>query len=130
MASFISNKVVKLIIERDFVISKSSILILGITFKENCPDIRNSKVIDIVRELSQFNINVDVYDPHANFKEVKVEYGIDLIPAISKKYTAIILAVSHNEFLNIDFNSIVESSSSIIYDTKSILNRGIITARL
>ena len=130
MASFISNQVVKLIIERDFVISKSSILILGITFKENCPDIRNSKVIDIVRELSQFNINVDVYDPHANFKEVKVEYGIDLIPAISKKYTAIILAVSHNEFLNIDFNSIVESSSSIIYDTKSILNRGIITARL
>jgi UDP-N-acetyl-D-galactosamine dehydrogenase len=130
MASFIANKVVKLIIERDFVISKSSILVLGITFKENCPDIRNSKVIDIVRELTLFNMNVDVYDPHASLKEVKDEYGIDLISTISKKYTAIILAVSHNEFLNLDYNSIVESSSSIIYDTKSILNRSIITARL
>jgi UDP-N-acetyl-D-galactosamine dehydrogenase len=130
MASFVANKVVKLVIERDFVISRSSILILGITFKENCPDIRNSKVIDIVRELTQFNISVDVYDPHANIKEVKVEYGIDLISSIHKKYTAIILAVSHNEFLNIDFNDIVESPSSIIYDTKSILNREIITARL
>jgi UDP-N-acetyl-D-galactosamine dehydrogenase len=105
-------------------------LILGITFKEDCPDIRNSKVIDIYRELQQFNMNVDVYDPHADKHEVKEEYGVDLVETISGKYDAIILAVSHKEFLELDIRSICANSDSIIYDIKSFLDRSIVDARL
>jgi len=105
-------------------------LILGITFKEDCPDIRNSKVIDIYRELKQFNMNVDVYDPHADKNEVNEEYGINLVDTISEKYDAVILAVSHKEFLKFDIRSICSSSDSIIYDIKSFLDRSIVDARL
>ena len=105
-------------------------LLLGITFKEDCPDIRNSKVIDIFRELLQFNKIVDVYDPHADKHEVKEEYGINLVESISDKYDAIVLAVSHKEFLRLDMRAICASSNSIIYDIKSFLERSIVGARL
>jgi UDP-N-acetyl-D-galactosamine dehydrogenase len=130
MGVFVANKLVKLLISKNHIISNSKTLILGITFKENCPDIRNSKVIDIFHELQQFNINVDVFDPHADKHEVKVEYGIDLIETISDKYDAIILAVSHKEFIEFDIRSICASSDSIIYDIKSFLERSIVDARL
>jgi len=130
MGMFVANKLVKLLISKNHVISNSKSLILGITFKENCPDIRNSKVIDIFRELRQFNMNVDVYDPHADKHEVKEEYGVDLVEAISDKYDAIILAVSHKEFLELDMRAICTSSDSIIYDIKSFLDRSIVDARL
>ena len=130
MGMFVANKLVKLLISKNHVISNSKSLILGITFKEDCPDIRNSKVIDIFRELEQFNMNVDVYDPHADKNEVKEEYGIDLIDSISEKYDAIILAVSHREFLELDIRAICSSSNSIIYDIKSFLERSIVDARL
>ena len=130
MGMFVANKLVKLLISKNHVISNSKSLILGITFKENCPDIRNSKVIDIFHELKQFNINVDVYDPHADKHEVKEEYGIDLIETISSKYDAIILAVSHNEFIGLDVRSICSSTDSVIYDIKSFLERSIVDARL
>lgn len=130
MGMFVANKLVKLLISKSHVISNSKSLILGITFKENCPDIRNSKVIDIYRELQQFNMNVDVYDPHADKHEVKEEYGVDLVETISDKYDAIILAVSHKEFLELDIRAICASSDSIIYDIKSFLERSIVDARL
>jgi UDP-N-acetyl-D-galactosamine dehydrogenase len=130
MGMFVANKLVKLLISKNHVISNSKSLILGITFKEDCPDIRNSKVIDIFRELEQFNMNVDVYDPHADKHEVKEEYGIDLVETISDKYDAIILAVSHREFLELDIRAICTSSNSIIYDIKSFLERSIVDARL
>jgi len=130
MGMFVANKLVKLLISKNHVISNSKSLILGMTFKENCPDIRNSKVIDIFRELRQFNMNVDVYDPHADKHEVKEEYGVDLVEAISDKYDAIILAVSHKEFLELDMRAICTSSDSIIYDIKSFLERSIVDARL
>jgi UDP-N-acetyl-D-galactosamine dehydrogenase len=130
MGMFVANKLVKLLISKNHVISNSKSLILGVTFKENCPDIRNSKVIDIFRELQQFNINVDVYDPHADKEEVKEEYGIDLVETISDKYDAIILAVSHNEFLELNMRAICASADSIIYDIKSFLDRSIVDARL
>lgn len=130
MGMFVANKLVKLLISKNHVISNSKTLILGITFKENCPDIRNSKVIDIFHELKQFNMNVDVYDPHADKHEVKEEYGIDLIETISSKYDAIILAVSHNEFINLDVRSLCSSADSVIYDIKSFLERSIVDARL
>ena len=130
MGMFVANKLVKLLISKNHIISNSKSLILGITFKEDCPDIRNSKVIDIYRELQQFNMNVDVYDPHADKHEVKEEYGVDLVEKISDKYDAIILAVSHKEFLELDIRAICNSSNSIIYDIKSFLDRSIVDARL
>lgn len=130
MGMFVANKLVKLLISKNHVISNSKSLILGITFKEDCPDIRNSKVIDIFRELQQFNMNVDVYDPHADKHEVKEEYGIDLVESISDKYDAIILAVAHKKFLELDMRAICASSNSIIYDIKSFLERSLVDARL
>jgi UDP-N-acetyl-D-galactosamine dehydrogenase len=130
MGMFVANKLIKLLIAKDYVISKSNVLVLGITFKENCPDIRNSKVIDIIKELQQFNVNVDVYDPHADEQEVSEEYGITLIHKINKTYSGIILAVSHKEFLGLDLDQLKESNSSIIFDTKAFLDRDKIDARL
>jgi UDP-N-acetyl-D-galactosamine dehydrogenase len=130
MGIFVASKLVKLLISKEHVISKSNVLVLGITFKEDCPDIRNSKVIDIIRELQQFNINVDVFDPHADKNEVSEEYGIALIDKINKTYNGIILAVSHKEFLELDLDQLKSSNSSVIFDTKAFLNRSLIDARL
>jgi len=127
---FIANKVVKLLIAKDHVISKSNVLVLGITFKEDCPDIRNSRVIDIIRELQQFNVAVDVFDPHADKYEVIEEYGVELIDSITKKYDAIVLAVSHKEFLDLDMKGLSKDSASVIFDTKAFLNRELVDARL
>ena len=130
MGGFIANKVVKLLISKDHVISKSNVLVLGITFKEDCPDIRNSKVIDIIREFQQFKITVDVFDPHAHKHEVNEEYGVDLIDSINKKYDAIVLAVSHKEFLDLDLKVLSKDSASVIFDTKAFLNRELVDSRL
>jgi UDP-N-acetyl-D-galactosamine dehydrogenase len=118
------------LIAKGHVISKANVLVLGITFKEDCPDIRNSKVIDIYNELRQFKMNVDVYDPHAVKHEVSEEYGINLIDSISIKYDSIILAVSHKEFLEFNMRAICASSDSIIFDIKSFFDRSIVDARL
>ena len=104
---------------------------MDVTFKEDCPDIRNSKVIDIYAELKQFGLEVDVFDPHAIVEEVHEEYGVDLIekPA-AKNYDAIILAVSHKEFLNLDIQALCRGNDSVIFDTKSFLDRATVDARL
>jgi UDP-N-acetyl-D-galactosamine dehydrogenase len=130
MGMFVANKLVKLLIAKSYVISKSNVLVLGITFKEDCPDIRNSKVIDIIKELQQFNINVDVYDPHADKFEVEEEYGIKLIDRIHKTYDGIVLAVSHQEFLRLELDKLKSHSTSVIFDTKAFLDRSLIDARL
>jgi UDP-N-acetyl-D-galactosamine dehydrogenase len=122
MGIFIANKLIKLMIQKGIAINGAKALVLGITFKENCADIRNSKVIDIVRELQQFSINVEVFDPYADKQEVKNIYGIELIDKISKTYSGIILAVSHKEFLNIKFEN---SANTAIFDVKAFLNKGI-----
>ena len=129
MGIFVANKVVKLLIQKGNLIRGARALILGVTFKENCPDIRNSKVVDIYNELLQFGLNVDVYDPYANLEEVYKEYNIKLIKEI-EKYDAIILAVGHDYFLKIDFNSIKKDNSSVIFDIKSILPKNEVDARL
>jgi len=127
---FVANKVVKLMIQNGISIKESNALILGVTFKENCPDIRNSKVIDIINELVQFNIYVDVYDPYADKHEVEEEYGIILLDNITKTYDAIILAVSHQEFLDIEVIKLKSNDRSVIFDTKAFLDRSIVDARL
>lgn len=130
MGMFVANKVVKLLIAKNQVIAKSKILVLGITFKEDCPDIRNSKVIDIVRELNQFNVNVDVFDPHADSVSVFKEYGIHLIESFRHKYHGIILAVPHSDFKHLDFIKLKISEDAIIFDIKGFLDRSIVDARL
>ena len=130
MGMFVANKVIKLMIHKGHRIDGSKALILGMTFKENCPDIRNSRVIDIYNELLQFGLNIDVYDPHADYDEVLKEYSIPLVSDIAHKYDAIILAVSHKEFLDIDFEKLRNGHNAVIFDTKSFLDRSIIDARL
>jgi UDP-N-acetyl-D-galactosamine dehydrogenase len=129
MGYFIANKVIKLMIQKNLNITKAKVLILGITFKENCTDIRNSKVVDIYNELKDFGLLVDVYDPNANSKEVKHEYGITLTDKLNK-YSAIILAVSHKQFLTLNLTKLKISSKSVIYDIKSVLDRKLVDGRL
>lgn len=129
MGVFIANKVVKLMIQNEITIKGGNVLVLGVTFKENCPDIRNSKVIDIVNEFNQFGLNVDVFDPHADSNQVANEYNINIINELFK-YDAIVLAVSHDEFLEIDYEGLKKSRNSIIFDVKSVLDRNQITSRL
>lgn len=131
MAQFIAGKVVKLMIQKGLGIKDSSALILGVTFKENCPDVRNTKVVDIYRELTQFGLNVDVWDPWANHGEVKEEYGIETIKEIpaGKKYDVILLAVAHNEFIKLNFEDL-KKENSVIFDVKAILDRELVDSRL
>ncbi len=129
MGPHIANRVIKLMAQHELPIHKSNILVLGITFKENCPDIRNSKVVDVIRELQSFGTNVEVYDPQADAAEVKHEYGLSLIAAPVKKYHAIVLAVSHDEFTSLDWNKI-KDSNTVVFDVKGHLSKLISTARL
>lgn len=131
MGQFVANKVVKMMIEKGHTIKGSDALIMGIAFKENCPDIRNSKVIDIYHELIQFGLKVDVYDPWANSAEVKKEFGIDIILKVDpkKNYAAIIIAVAHNKFLSFDFKK-YKAKNAVIFDAKACLEKGVADARL
>jgi len=128
MGFYVAGQVVKLMIKKGHTINASRVLVLGMTFKENCPDVRNSRVIDIVTELRQFGCTVDVYDPWADHKEVKHEYGLDLISDFDLKlknkelpqYDAIVLAVAHNEFKTLDL-TLLKNGKTVIYDVKGIL---------
>ncbi|KYG84023.1 Vi polysaccharide biosynthesis protein VipA/TviB [Roseivirga seohaensis] len=129
---YVGSQVVKLLMKKGKVIRDSKVLVLGITFKENCPDIRNSRVIDIIQELKEFEVNVDVFDPWAEPKEVKHEYGLDLVGQSEldlKSYDGVVLAVAHNEFKSMMEPENIDSDS-VIYDVKSFLPKETITARL
>lgn len=131
IAPFIANKVLKLMIQKIQAIKGSNVLILGVTFKENCPDIRNTKVVDIYRELCEFGLNVDIYDPWASATEVKYEYGVDIINQLipSKKYEAVLLAVAHTEFESIDFEKYYKEGA-VVFDTKAVIDRRWVDGRL
>ena len=129
MGLFVANKLVKLLIQKGKKIGGAKTLMLGITFKENCPDIRNSRVVDIYRELSDFGMEVDVYDPWANKVEVKKEHGIDLVAELGTNYDAIVLTVAHQEFLNLPYARL-KTENGIIFDIKSVLDRTLVDARL
>lgn len=130
MSVFVANKIIKILIDAGKQIKGSKVLILGVTFKENCPDIRNTKVIDVYNELLDFGLSVDLYDPQADKQELKEEYGVDLIPSISDKYDGILLAVSHNEFAKLNLSSIKKDSNSIVYDLKGFFPRDEVNSRL
>ena len=130
MSSFVANKMVKLLSKKGVSLKDSKVLILGVTFKENCPDIRNTKVIDVYNELRDYAIDVAIYDPWAAKEEVKSEYGIELLADLTDlKYQGVILAVSHNEFLEIDFTHL-KNNNTVIFDTKGFIDRSLVDARL
>lgn len=132
MGKYVAQKVVKLMIEKEHKVAKADVLVLGMTFKENCPDIRNSRVIDVIEELQEFSCNVSVYDPWADAAEVKHEYGVDMISEEKLKatqFSAILLAVSHNEFRELDLKDFT-NTDSVIYDIKSFYDKDTIDDRL
>jgi UDP-N-acetyl-D-galactosamine dehydrogenase len=131
MGAFVANKVVKLMIQKGHKIKASKALIMGITFKENCPDVRNTRVMDIYHELVEFGLKVDIYDPWADAAEVKREYNVDILNELENGviYDAVIIAVAHDEFRNFDYKNI-KQSDGVIFDTKACLDRNLVDARL
>jgi UDP-N-acetyl-D-galactosamine dehydrogenase len=129
MGSYVASSVVKLLAQKGSLIKGSKALVLGITFKENCPDIRNSKVIDVIHELESYGIDVDTYDPQADKEEVKHEYNVSLVNKPADDYNAIILAVSHHEFKGFDLAKHL-NSNGVTYDIKGFFEKGLVDKRL
>lgn len=130
MSTFVANKMIKMLIKAGKQIKGSKVLLLGVTFKENCPDIRNSKVMDVYNELKEFGLEVDAYDYEANAIEVKKDYGINLIDKIKEKYDGILLSVAHDKFLTLDIQSLKKDKESIVFDLKGFLPRNLVDSRL
>lgn len=121
MGKYVAEQVVKTMIKKDIPVNNAKVLMLGITFKENCPDVRNTKIVDVVAALEDFGINVTIYDPWACPKEVKQEYGIDSSDKLpAGKYDAIVLGVAHTVFLELDINDL-KKKNAVVYDMKGVL---------
>lgn len=133
MGAYIAHEVVKLMVKKKISVSNSKVLVLGFTFKENCPDVRNTKVIDIIKEFFDYNIDVTVLDPWASVEEVKHEYNTNINSNIediaNEKYDAVVLAVSHNQFKEVNIKNYLKPNS-VVYDIKSFLNQELVDARL
>ena len=129
MSTFISNKLIQLLAQTGKKIQDAKVLVLGVTFKENCPDFRNSKVFEIIHQLKAEGANVAAFDPYANAMEVFQKHQVQLITAF-EKYDVILLAVAHDFFKALDYTSLKTSPDAIVYDTKAFLDRSIVTARL
>lgn len=131
MGEYVAHQVIKLMNKKGVLVKDANILLLGITFKENCPDIRNTKIVDIYSTLSEYTNNITIYDPWADKAEVQHEYQIEITNTLdtTKKYDAIILGVAHKEFLEIDIPSLL-NENGVVYDVKGILDRNIIDGRL
>lgn len=121
MGKYVASEVIKLMVQRDIKIKGADILVLGITFKENCPDVRNTKAIDVITNLKTYGCKLTVYDPWASTEEVREEFGLEILTKTPKdKYEAIVLAVSHRQFLQIDLRKLLKKGG-VLYDVKSIL---------
>lgn len=131
MGEYVAHQVIKLMNKKGVLVKDAKILLLGITFKENCPDIRNTKIVDIHSTLAEYTNNITIYDPWANPEEVKHEYGLDIVNTLdaAEKYDAVVLGVAHKEFLNLDIKSLL-NEVGVVYDVKGILDRNIIDGRL
>ncbi|HEY0045749.1 MAG TPA: nucleotide sugar dehydrogenase [Flavobacterium sp.] len=123
MGEYVASQVVKLMIKKGIAISGGELLMLGITFKENCPDVRNTKIVDVVKAFVEYGINVTIFDPWANPDEVMHEYGLTTVKELpAKQFDAIVLGVAHKEFLDIDF-SMLKNETSVIFDVKGVLGK-------
>ncbi len=129
MGFYVAQKVIKLMIQKGQQIAGARVLMLGITFKENCPDIRNSRAIDVVTELTDFGCKVEVYDPWASPAEVEDEYGVKLISKLSDSYDGIVLAVAHDQFKTMNIKALC-NGHGVLYDIKGLLPREIVDGRL
>ena len=130
MGEYVANQVIKLMNKKGILVKDAKVLILGVTFKENCPDIRNTKVLDIYHTLNEYSNNLAIYDPWANKEQVMKEYGVGIFNELPKdSYDAVVLAVAHKEFLSLDIASLVRDKG-VIYDVKGVLPRSIIDGRL
>lgn len=130
MGEYVANQVIKLMNKNGVLVKNAKILIMGFTFKENCPDIRNTKVIDIYSTLSEYSNNITIYDPWANIEEVKSEYSIDIVNELpEERFDSVILAVSHKEFCNVDLDSML-NDTHVVYDVKGILDVNALDGRL
>lgn len=125
MGDYVASQVVKLMIKKSIKVNGSDILLLGFTFKENCPDVRNTKIVDVVRALKDYETNVTVYDPWANPAEVMHEYGLKTTNALPEStFDTVILGVAHNEFLDLDLEQL-RKEKSVLYDVKGVLNKNV-----
>ena len=130
MGKYVAGEIVKLMVKKDIQVKGANALMLGMTFKENCPDIRNTKAIDVYNELKSYFLNVDIFDPWASKEEVKYEYGVEVFNEVpSKKYNAIILTVAHDEFKDLDLE-MLKNGKAIIYDVKGFYDKDVVDARL
>lgn len=130
MGEYVANEVIKLMLKKGIQVLNSNILILGFTFKENCPDVRNTKVIDICKVLKQYSLNITVYDPWANSAIARHEYGIDIVNELpEEKFDAAILAVAHGQFRDLDVEDLLKPLH-IIFDVKGFLEREMVDGRL
>src|SRR5690606_12158746 len=129
MGDYVAAQVVKCMIKKGIKVNGAEILVLGVTFKENCPDVRNTKIVDVVKALKEYSVNVTIYDPWANLEEVKHEYKLDSVTDIEQirksansqnGYDAIVLGVAHKEFLSLDLDSL-KKEKAVVYDVKGIL---------
>lgn len=133
MGTYVALEVIKLMIKKEIPVKNSNVLVLGFTFKENCPDVRNTRVIDIVKVLSEFEACYEIYDPWADPSEVELEYRVKTAKTVDELtggYDAIIVAVSHREFFSLDYSRLKKKPSSVIYDIKGILDKSIVDGRL
>jgi UDP-N-acetyl-D-galactosamine dehydrogenase len=131
MGKYVASEVVRLMISKDSKIKGARALMLGVTFKENCPDIRNTRAVDIVFELKQYGIEVDIYDPWASPEEVRHEYGVECLREPSGVcYDAVVLAVAHESFRELDLRKMLSSSQGVIYDVKGVLAADVVDGRL
>ncbi|GAA4114436.1 nucleotide sugar dehydrogenase [Aquimarina addita] len=125
MGQYVASEVIKLMVKHDIRIKESNILVLGITFKENCPDVRNTKAVDVITNLKEFGTNITIYDPWANPEEVKHEYNLDTVTKLpNTTYDAVVLTVAHKEYLDIDLQSLL-MPNGVLYDVKGILDEGV-----
>lgn len=134
MGDYVANQVIKLMNKKGVLVKDAKILLLGITFKENCPDIRNTKIVDIYSTLSEYTSNITVYDPWANGVHVKYEYEIELtnksLEELKGKFDAVILGVAHDAFKQEDIRAFLKCENGVVYDVKGMLNREMIDGRL
>ena len=122
MGDYVASEVIKTMIQKDIKIKGAKILILGITFKENCPDVRNTKAVDVINALKSYGTNIIIYDPWANTNEVKKEYGLDSVNELqNNRFDAIVLTVAHNEFKDLNLDAL-KNDTSIVYDVKNVLS--------
>ena len=133
MGTYVAQEVVKLMVKNDIAVKKANILVLGFTFKENCPDVRNTRVVDIINTLNEYDTLCEIYDPWANPEEVKQDYDLDIFSRyeqLTGSYDAIILAVCHQEFLSLNYEKLKKHNNTVIYDIKGLLDENAVQGRL